>query len=372
MPNAATLRVSAVIGVCVYYLLAWAVSRRNSKKGPVVPLYSPPEDLSPAMLRYAWREKFDDRTFWAGVLSLVAKGLATLESKDNEPVLRPTASVSHPSGLPPEEIVLATGLLSGHHRKGLPITMLDPQTALTASKMADLLRRAAIGRWFSDNREFVIAGIVVSAVAVCIVASPSTLTDWVVLVLGMAVMAPAAFYLVFLLLRIGDLLRAACHKFDTALLSRTALLLTFAVPCVAGLVLGSVVLSVNFGWQVMAVAASFTALNLVFLHFMRTPTLEGRRLLDEIEGFRLFLTAVDKFPMDRSDAPNQHAGLYEKYLPYAVGLEVEQSWSDRFVALASTHHECEVAPGYSSFYLGMWNGKPVEIDIAPPNRGGKF
>jgi Predicted membrane protein (DUF2207) C-terminal domain len=324
------------------------------------------------MLRYAWRKKFDDRTFWAGVLSLVAKGLATLESKDNEPVLRATPSASHPSGLPPEEVVLARGLLSGHHRGGMPINMLDPQTALAASKMADLLRRAAIGRWFDDNREFVIAGIVLSVAAVCITVSPHTLADWAVLVLGMSVMAPGAFYLVFLLLRIGDLLRAACHKLDRSLLSRAALLLSFVMPCVAGLVLGGVVLSVNFGWQVMAVTVFFTALNLLFLHVIRTPTLEGRRLLDEIVGFRLFLTAVERFPMDRSDAPNEHAGLYEKYLPYAVALEVEQSWSDRFVALASTHHQGEVVPGYNAFYLGMWNGKPVEIDIAPPKPGARF
>ncbi len=61
------------------------------------------------------------------------------------------------------------------------------------------------------------------------------------------------------------------------------------------------------------------------------PTKSGQELLDAIEGFREYLKSVERFPINRPDAPGVHAGLYEKYLPYAVALEVEQSWSDKFV-----------------------------------------
>ncbi len=64
-----------------------------------------------------------------------------------------------------------------------------------------------------------------------------------------------------------------------------------------------------------------------------------KKLLSEIEGFRLFLKSVKRLPMQRSDAPSDHSGLYEKYLPYAVALEVEQAWGDQFLALASTFHQ---------------------------------
>jgi hypothetical protein len=79
---------------------------------------------------------------------------------------------------------------------------------------------------------------------------------------------------------------------------------------------------------------------------------------------------VERLPLDRPDAPTVHAGLYEKYLPYAVALEVEQSWSDKFVAANSSYHEHEFE-GMRPFYLGMWDGKPVEVAFRanPTGRG---
>ena len=95
--------------------------------------------------------------------------------------------------------------------------------------------------------------------------------------------------------------------------------------------------------------------------------------MSEIEGFRLFLKSVERLPMQRSEAPGNKAGLYEKYLPYAIALEVEQAWGDQFLALASTFHQNAGLPGVESFYLGIWDGKPVEIVYKPePPKGRAF
>jgi hypothetical protein len=51
--------------------------------------------------------------------------------------------------------------------------------------------------------------------------------------------------------------------------------------------------------------------------------------------------------------------------PNAVALEVEQTWGDKFVALTSTLHRSEALATAHSFYLGMWNGKPVEMVFKP-------
>jgi hypothetical protein len=87
----------------------------------------------------------------------------------------------------------------------------------------------------------------------------------------------------------------------------------------------------------------------------------GNKLLNEIEVFRMFLHSVERYPMDRIDGPGAQAGSYEKYLPYAVALEVEQQWADKHIALSSSSHHQEDVITAHSFYLGMWNGKPVEI-----------
>ena len=102
-------------------------------------------------------------------------------------------------------------------------------------------------------------------------------------------------------------------------------------------------------------------LDIAFLHLMRAPTAEGGKLLDDIEGFRQFLSSVEKSPMDRIDGPSRTPSLYERYLPCAVALEVEQAWSDKFLAMAESLPEWAFWEG--NFCLGTWNGEPVGISL---------
>jgi len=355
------LTVAALVALCAYFFVAWWRVGRAPKQGILVTQYEPPPDLSPAMLRYLWKEAFDDRVFWAAVLSLVSKGLATLEPFDGGARLRPTPATTQAVSVSDEEQLLLDRLLLHHGHKGTVISMPDAETEYAATSMAATLRQRAVGRWFRENREYVTRGALFSLVPVCIAASPQNLQQWLALVVALGVMAPGGFYLTFASLRMRDLLRAARSQPRRVPLRGALLLLTIVLPCVAALIAGCVVLLGTFGWRVLAVGIAMVTLDLTFLHLMKAPTVEGRKLLDQIAGFRQFLQSVDKMPMDRPEAPTKDAVLYEKYLPYAVALDVEQQWSDGFVALASTHHAVAFAPAAQVFYLGMWNDKPVEV-----------
>jgi len=373
MPGNVALAITAVVAVCAYYVFAWLLFGRNPKAGVLMASYEAPRNLSPAMLRYVWKERFDERTFWAGVLSLVAKGLATMHAEDGTTHLRPTEAANGKQPLPNEEQILLDRLLRGRPRKGIVISMLDSRTALAASDMAASLHQAAVGRWFQENRAYVTGGACLSIAFLFAVAQPRRLEQWGVLVLALAMMAPSAFYLFFLAMRARDLCRSLREKFDATLLWRGVGLFGLIASCIAGIVLGCVVLGGDFGWPLILVAVFLTILNALQLQRMKAPTQDGGKLLTEIEGFRLFLKSVERLPMQRSDAPSDKAGLYEKYLPYAVALEVEQAWSDQFLALASTFHQNAGLPGAEAFYLGMWDGKPVEIVYKPePTKGRAF
>jgi hypothetical protein len=356
--------VTAIVAVFAYYLLAWVVFGWGRQIGTVVPLYDPPRHLSPAMLRYIWKENFDDRTFWAGVLSLVAKGLATLHSGNGAALIRATPLANKQDKLPDEEEILLEKFVRGHTRKDVPIDMLSSRTALAVRDRAEALRRDAVGRWFTDTRTFVIVGVLLSAGALCLVAGPRYKDQWGALIYGLVIMGPGAFYLFFISQRVWDMLRAARQHCDFAVLRREALLLTMLLPCLAAIISGGVIVGGTFGWHAVAAALFLAAMNAFFFAWIRTPTQEGKQLLTEIEGFRLFLKSVEQLPMQRTEEPTDHAGIYEKYLPYAVALEVEQAWGDRFLALASTYHE-HAGVGAEAFYLGMWNGKPLEILYKP-------
>ena len=366
------LALTATVAVCAYYMFVWLLFRRVHRLGTVVPLYDPPRQLSPAMLRYIWKERFDDRTFWAGVLSLVGKGLATLHSEGGTALIRATPNADRREKLPSEEEILLDELVHDDRRKGAPINMLSAKTTVAVNDMAKSLRRDVLGRWFTENRPFVIGGVVLSAAGLSLVASPLNKEQWGALILGLAVMAPGVFYLFFISLRVWDVAKAARQNCDWALLRRETLLLIMFAPCVAAMILGGIVVGGTFGWQVIATLLFLTGLNAYALR-IKTPTEEGKQVLTEIEGFRLFLKSVERLPMQRTDEPADHAGVYEKYLPYAVALEVEQAWGDRLLALTSTYHENAGVRGAEAFYLGMWDGKPLEIIYKPePRRSRSF
>ncbi len=215
-----------------------------------------------------------------------------------------------------------------------------------------------------------IAGIVLSAAALVLVAVPRNTEQWAALILALAVMAPGAFYLFFISQRVWDVLKAARQNFDWVVLRRETLFLTMLVPCAAAIILGVVVVGGTFGWQVVAITLFLAILN-AFSFRIKTPTPEGKQVLTEIAGFRLFLKSVERLPMQRNDEPADHAGVYEKYLPYALALEVEQAWGDRFLALTSTYHQNAGVRGAEAFYLGMWDGKPLEIIYKPDAPKGR-
>jgi uncharacterized membrane protein len=65
----------------------------------------------------------------------------------------------------------------------------------------------------------------------------------------------------------------------------------------------------------------------VFARFMSGRTVKGARTYAKVLGFEEFLTRVEKDQIARLDnAPE----LFEKYLPYAMALQVEKRWVQAF------------------------------------------
>ncbi len=71
-----------------------------------------------------------------------------------------------------------------------------------------------------------------------------------------------------------------------------------------------------------------------FVALVQAPTAEGRKLMDEIEGFNLYLRVAERDELARMEGPDAPPSLdaerYERLLPFAVALEVEEAWTDKF------------------------------------------
>ena len=65
---------------------------------------------------------------------------------------------------------------------------------------------------------------------------------------------------------------------------------------------------------------------------MRAPTDQGRAALQQLAGFREFLLRVEQDALNRVNTPQQKAELMNRFLPYAIALNVREGWGNRMAA----------------------------------------
>ncbi len=74
----------------------------------------------------------------------------------------------------------------------------------------------------------------------------------------------------------------------------------------------------------------FIFVNWLFYELMKAPTRLGRKLLDEVEGFREYLVVAETDELRFKNPPEKTPQLFERYLPYALALDVEDVWGEKF------------------------------------------
>ena len=70
--------------VPIYYVVTWFRIGRDPPKGPVVPLFHPPDGMGPAGVRYVYKAGYDDKAFAAAVVGLAVKGRMIIRNDDDE------------------------------------------------------------------------------------------------------------------------------------------------------------------------------------------------------------------------------------------------------------------------------------------------
>ncbi len=93
---------------------------------------------------------------------------------------------------------------------------------------------------------------------------------------------------------------------------------------------------------------------LLFAALMRRPTTLGRQVLDQTLGFRDYLDIAEKDELDLRNPPEKTPQLFERFLPFALALGVEQRWAERFASLFAGLGSAE-AGYHPSWYNGTWS-----------------
>jgi uncharacterized membrane protein YgcG len=95
---------------------------------------------------------------------------------------------------------------------------------------------------------------------------------------------------------------------------------------------------------------------IVFVRLVRAPTKDGRTLLDQIEGLKLYLSVAERDELERMPGPAGppilDARRYELLLPFAVALEVEDAWTTKFTAAVGAAAAAAATAGISWYHGG--------------------
>jgi hypothetical protein len=84
--------------------------------------------------------------------------------------------------------------------------------------------------------------------------------------------------------------------------------------------------------DVVAAVLLMAAINVVGGSLLRCPTERGRKVLDEIEGYRQFLLRVEQDRIDRLTDPAESSRL-DAHMPYAIALDIKEAWGDHLCGL---------------------------------------
>lgn len=93
----------------------------------------------------------------------------------------------------------------------------------------------------------------------------------------------------------------------------------------------------------------------VFAAIMKRPTGLGRKLLDQVLGFRDYLEIAEKDELNLRNPPDKTPQLFEAILPFALALGVEQAWADKFASVLAKVRGPDGGAYHPSWYSGSWN-----------------
>ena len=98
-------------------------------------------------------------------------------------------------------------------------------------------------------------------------------------------------------------------------------------------------------------------LNILFRKLLYAPTLVGREALDRIAGFRMYLETAEEARLNLASPPGRTPELFERYLPYAMALDVENQWAAKFQdVLQAATAAASYRPGWYDNRSGLAGG----------------
>ena len=318
-----------VLGVCglvivfLYYLAVWMLYGRDPERGVIIPRYEAPEGMSPAVVRFVrGLGKFDDTTLAASILHLAVLGAIKIEGGGQNDY--GIEKKSQPT-LPPEANTLFQELLGTRQQLVFKNTNHEIFKKAKAALLKAVRKQCEVV-YFRRNVHLWVVGLLLTLVPMGVSLFSAKQIEAAVF---------AFFWLSIWSCGVAALSVTVFAQWRQPGWKRLgALPMTlFALPFFAGWFFGmGMLVFATSGW-VCAIYLAGILMTVFFHHLLKQPTAEGRIKLDEIEGFRRYLSVAEEDRLNLENPPERTPELFEKFLPYALALGVEQKWSEHFAGV---------------------------------------
>ncbi|MDF2366656.1 DUF2207 domain-containing protein [Sneathiella sp.] len=339
-----------IIGLLVivaYYLFVWWRVGRDPAAGTIIPFFEPPDGYSPAAMRYIRNMGFDNKVFSAAILSMAVKGYVTIheDSSGTYTVKRIAKKVPLSMG----ERAVARKFFNFEDNE-LELKQKNRAIIQAArNSLKEWLRTEYEKTYFNDNRHYFLPGAGLSILVI------------ILMIIGAREPSAAAFISfwlagwaagVYFILRRGYRAWREFLSGKNPLSGIGAIILSvMAIPFLGGEAMGLMFLVEATSPAAAIVFLLIQIVNLVFYHLLKAPTLLGRKMLDRFAGFADFLSVTEKDRMNFFNPPERTPELFEKFLPFAVALDVENAWAEQFSNSFANAHE---APAQMTGYRPTW------------------
>ena len=360
-----------LIASLVYFLYTWHRYGRDPKKGTVIPEFEPPKGLSPATCGFQWfkgfRGKFSDSYMFGVVLaSLASKGYVTLRNGRVPGIFNVDRTSKKPEDLPAEEALVLDGMFGADNSDTFEIGKRDDKKVRTTlGTMKSIFDKEYSKRYFNSNTGVWVVGllVVIGFFLLTVANSHSSGSDIFALI-GLGVMS-TVFGSIAVFFLIPSVIKALPDFVENPIASfiHFVLMVGISLTCFVPLIFFADLASDSIAPLAYTLTKLTFLVPIPFFFLIDAPTPEGQRLRTRIEGYRMYLTTAESHLIN---ARAEFAGaqteiteeVFEAHLPYAMALDAEDAWGDRFAeSLAKSGRDPSIARNYRpNWYAGSMTG----------------
>lgn len=338
--------------VTLFYLWAWRRVGRDPPEEIVVPRWTAPDGVSPALANYIEKRGFRGEgwdAFSASIIDLAVKGHLEIEQPGRNLTIRRKGEGT-PAGLGVGQRAILNAI--PHDGDALAVDKAHGETVqAVGTSFRQAMETEHRNKFYRHNPLYIVFGLFLSVVSMLAMAVLGAIDEETLAVLFMAVVPSVV--IAIIAVKVGRSFRSA-----SSLRARIMSVLGAAFVGFIGLnMLGgvlAVLTDLDFHPAILGIVAGMLIVNLLFFLIMGAPTPIGQKLSAQVAGLKQYLTLAEKDRMNMQGAPTMSPQHFETLLPYAVALGVEKPWSRTFDAWLASAAAAGAAAGYvgPSWYHG--------------------